>query len=648
MKKFFLFTLPFFIAHSAEAACVIPGQYELLVPIGTLSGCVDLATYVKGMFETIIGLAGILAVVMIVYCGIKLMTSGSAGGKTEAKTCITNALFGVLLAVGSWLILNTINPLFLVAKPSVGIPVVGLNPSTAVAIPSGTLVWQPGPSCPAVAGNLVTTAPPSQCAGVQPPGTICCQYLPVTLPTPVASPVIPPAPPIIGSPPTPPVNGQVWVDGATIFVDEAVGTVSVIVHRSGSGAGTVDYAALNGTATVGADFGAIAGTLNFPLGVNQLTVVIPIVDDALAEGTENFYLTLSNAGGALALGNPFRREISIADNEIAPPDITPPVVSILFPLNAIGLVTTSPSISARVSVTEETKLAKVDLFSIRASTSIKLVTSSACGTAPVCPPLGGVFDLTSGVGPIINEYFNLVARGCDTAGNCGYATTTIGFTSDCKVSSATTSYRCFTLPTGVGATSSPTVPGRTNAHLIKLTSPSGGGTIAISTISPTFDWYGENCTDMWGNTMWCGYGCAAPTYDTCNLVPTVPLCGGLLCPYGCAVDRWTASCNLVPPVPMCGGLSCPSGCAVSPDIPVCFVPEPVIVASLATLPQDLSRPFPCGNGGSFPGAMNLNITFGTSTAPGVCTLKPFFNYFLNITASDGKPHNFQVNYNWLP
>ena len=101
-----------FSAQSALAAC-LPGEYNMLAPIGTLSGCVDLAKYLKGILETTIGIAGILAVIMIVVCAIQLMASGSAGGKSEAKNCITNALFGVLLAIGSWLLLNTVNPLLL-------------------------------------------------------------------------------------------------------------------------------------------------------------------------------------------------------------------------------------------------------------------------------------------------------------------------------------------------------------------------------------------------------------------------------------------------------------------------------------------------------------------------------------------------------
>ncbi len=116
------------LARTALAACEDTSQYEIMAPFATLSGCVGLTEYLSKLMQTVIGISGVLAVVMIVICGIKLMTSGSAGGKSEAKDCITNALFGVLLAVASWLILNTINPLLLKNTPPL-MPVVSEVPT---------------------------------------------------------------------------------------------------------------------------------------------------------------------------------------------------------------------------------------------------------------------------------------------------------------------------------------------------------------------------------------------------------------------------------------------------------------------------------------------------------------------------------------
>jgi len=70
-----------------------------------------LYTYLKAVFLTGIGLAGVLAVLMIVIGGIQYIGSGmSPSGKEDAKDRITSAILGLLLALGAYLILNTINP----------------------------------------------------------------------------------------------------------------------------------------------------------------------------------------------------------------------------------------------------------------------------------------------------------------------------------------------------------------------------------------------------------------------------------------------------------------------------------------------------------------------------------------------------------
>ena len=71
----------------------------------------SLSTYLRAVFLTGIGLAGVLAVLMIVIGGIQYIGSGmSPSGKSDARDRITNAIMGLLLALLSWIILNTINP----------------------------------------------------------------------------------------------------------------------------------------------------------------------------------------------------------------------------------------------------------------------------------------------------------------------------------------------------------------------------------------------------------------------------------------------------------------------------------------------------------------------------------------------------------
>ena len=76
-------------------------------------------TYLTGMVKLLIMVAGVLAVIMIMLGGIQYMSSDAISGKEEGKEKITQALFGLLLAIASWLILNTINPDLLIINPTI-------------------------------------------------------------------------------------------------------------------------------------------------------------------------------------------------------------------------------------------------------------------------------------------------------------------------------------------------------------------------------------------------------------------------------------------------------------------------------------------------------------------------------------------------
>lgn len=120
----FPYFLPFIVFAQTPAGACAPGTYRLLAPVGGLTECLTLTAYLSGVFYITIGIAGVLAVVMIVICGIQMMMSGSVAGKSAAKECIWNALFGLLIALGAYAILYTINPellrndIALIAAPS--------------------------------------------------------------------------------------------------------------------------------------------------------------------------------------------------------------------------------------------------------------------------------------------------------------------------------------------------------------------------------------------------------------------------------------------------------------------------------------------------------------------------------------------------
>jgi hypothetical protein len=67
------------------------------------------------MIKIVIGFGAVLAMVMIVMGGIEYMTDELISGKEAGKERIRNAILGLLLALGAYLILNTINPQLLSA-----------------------------------------------------------------------------------------------------------------------------------------------------------------------------------------------------------------------------------------------------------------------------------------------------------------------------------------------------------------------------------------------------------------------------------------------------------------------------------------------------------------------------------------------------
>ena len=72
-----------------------------------------LGAYLNIIINLFIGICAVLAVIMIVMGGIQYMTSELMSSKEEGRHRISGAIFGLLLALGAWLILNTINPALL-------------------------------------------------------------------------------------------------------------------------------------------------------------------------------------------------------------------------------------------------------------------------------------------------------------------------------------------------------------------------------------------------------------------------------------------------------------------------------------------------------------------------------------------------------
>jgi hypothetical protein len=111
MLTIFVFLPAIPLAQAQE--CPDDGSgYCLLEPIfvDQVDKRVDMAGYLQSIYKVFFITAGILATLMLIWGGFQYMTSEIPGMKGKGKDQMNNAIFGLLLAFGSYLILNTINP----------------------------------------------------------------------------------------------------------------------------------------------------------------------------------------------------------------------------------------------------------------------------------------------------------------------------------------------------------------------------------------------------------------------------------------------------------------------------------------------------------------------------------------------------------
>ena len=85
--------------------------YTLEVPIGSKILVTDIADYISTIYTFGVSMIGILATTMIMFGGMKWLLAGGNQSKIgDAKEIIISAVVGLVLALTSYLLLNTINP----------------------------------------------------------------------------------------------------------------------------------------------------------------------------------------------------------------------------------------------------------------------------------------------------------------------------------------------------------------------------------------------------------------------------------------------------------------------------------------------------------------------------------------------------------
>lgn len=121
-------------------------DYTVLAPLPGTTNCADnalgsdckttLERYLPGVFNLLIGLAGVFAVLMIVIGGFQYISSDALQGKEDGRARIWNAVRGLILVIAATVILYTINPNLLQLN-------LNLAPITVTAPPAGTLTAPP-------------------------------------------------------------------------------------------------------------------------------------------------------------------------------------------------------------------------------------------------------------------------------------------------------------------------------------------------------------------------------------------------------------------------------------------------------------------------------------------------------------------------
>ena len=131
---------------------VLAVDYTVLTALPDIpqGSTVTLARYIPLIFNLLIGLSAVWAVLMIVIGGFQYMSTDAIQQKSAGKERIKNAVLALVFVIGAWLILNEINPKLLEFNLDVlNEPVVA---ATAPSIPlGGELSAATGPILPGYA-----------------------------------------------------------------------------------------------------------------------------------------------------------------------------------------------------------------------------------------------------------------------------------------------------------------------------------------------------------------------------------------------------------------------------------------------------------------------------------------------------------------
>ena len=121
-----------------------------------------------------------------------------------------------------------------------------------------------------------------------------------------------------------PGPGELRFSSFNPTVGENDDSIAIDVERAGglTGAVSVHYSTVDGSATTGEDYTASSGTLSWADGdTTSRTITVAILPDTTFEGLEDFTLTLDNPTGGASLGFRATTTVTIIDDEADQPPV---------------------------------------------------------------------------------------------------------------------------------------------------------------------------------------------------------------------------------------------------------------------------------------------------------------------------------------
>ncbi|MCF7816067.1 MAG: pilin [Candidatus Pacebacteria bacterium] len=108
--RFLIFVLSFFFFPFVFIHGATPDFTPLVGLPGLPTSGATIPDYINAVYKLAIGLGAMFAVIRISWAGVRYSTTDSVSGKSSAKSDIKGVLFGLILLLAPYLVLNEINP----------------------------------------------------------------------------------------------------------------------------------------------------------------------------------------------------------------------------------------------------------------------------------------------------------------------------------------------------------------------------------------------------------------------------------------------------------------------------------------------------------------------------------------------------------